>query len=95
MKVVVTFFVIACSFRSFFPVIYATRRCFFSFQSPAVNRTLAFIAEVSLPVGLSAAFKFFLSSLKDWKSFGPDEERAFVECLKIQRESKKINSSYG
>jgi len=95
MKVAVTFFVIACSFRSFFPVVYATRRCFFSFQSPAVNRTLAFVAEVSLPVGLSAAFKFFLGSLKDWKFSGEDGERAFVECLRIPGERKKMNPFYG
>jgi len=91
-KVVATCFVVACSFRSFFPVVYATRRCFFSFQSPAVNRALAFVAEVSLPFGVSAAANFFLGSLKDWRFSSPKgNDRALVECIRMAPEVKKMS----
>jgi len=92
MKLVATCYVVACSFRSFFPVVYAHRRCFFSFQSPAVNRGLAFIAEVSLPIGVSAAFKFVSSSLKEWNYLSPRKsDRALVERLKVSVEKCEMN----
>jgi len=92
MKVVATCFVVACSFRSFFPVVYAHRRCFFPFQSPAVNRGLAFIAEVSLPIGVSAAFKFFSSSVKEWRYLSPKKsERALVERLKMSAQKHQMS----
>jgi hypothetical protein len=87
MKVVVSFWVIACALRSLFPVDYGNRRCFFSFQSPALNRGFAFVAEVTLPVGVSAACKFFLNSLKKWLFFSQRQaDMVLVERLKIATE---------
>jgi len=91
-KVVVTCFVIGCAFRSIFPVVYFSRMCFFSFQNPLLNRALAFIAEVSLPFGTSAASKFFLRSLKEWRfSCKGEADRAMVECVKLGAKKSEVN----
>jgi len=95
MKTVAIFYVIACSVRSFFPVMYGSHGCFFSFQSPVVNRALAFIAEVSLPIGVSAAFKFFSSSLKEWRFSLPKSDRVLVESLRMATRTNEMKLSVG
>jgi len=89
-KVSVTCWIIACSLRSFFPAIYAHRVCFFSFQSPALNRALAFVAECSFPIGVSAAFKFYSSSLQGWR-FGSQAKggHELVERLRTTTKLEK------